>query len=117
MSDPAQTEEVTDQAQRVESGVAFPGETDADIFVQASFIESGNQLQMALIGTEPVILIQPEYDAEANEVTFVVTAVDLDPPGLVEVLEVLLDTARTMAEQQAEQIAEADAIELEATRA
>jgi hypothetical protein len=97
----------------IESGVAFATEVDAEVFVQATFIESGQQMHMAIIGTEPVLLIQPEYDADANEVNFLVTAVDLDPEGLVEVLDVLLDAAKLMVSQQAEAQAADDLAELE----
>lgn len=86
----------------VESGAAFAQETDAEVTVQAHFMESGNQLQQVFIGLQPVLLMQPEYDADANEVTFVVTAVDLDPTSLVAVLRVMLDAAEEMARQQAE---------------
>ena len=87
--------------QTVQSGSTFDAlEDDVDVFVEATFIESGSQLQMALIGSEPVLLIQPEYDEDERALKFVLTAVDLDPEGLVEVLELILDTARTMAEGQ-----------------
>lgn len=86
----------------IESGAAFAADTDAEISVEASFLESGNQLQQVFVGLEPVLLIQPEYDADVNQVKFVLTAVDLDPTGLIEVLEVILDAAREMAIQQAE---------------
>lgn len=88
----------------VESGVAFAGETDAEVFVEATFLQSGNQLQNVFIGLEPVILVVPEYDAEANEVKFVLTVVDLDAQGLVSILDVLLDAAKEMAEQQGEDV-------------
>lgn len=84
----------------VESGAAFPDDTDAEVFVEATFLESGNQLQQVFVGLEPVLLVQPEYDADAHEVKFLVTAVDLNPAGLVEVLELLLDSAKTMVEQE-----------------
>jgi hypothetical protein len=89
-----------------ESGVRFPENPDTQVEVAATFIESGNQMQMAIIGTEPVLLIQPEYNADEDKVTFLLTAVDLDPAGLVQVAEVLLDAANTMAAQQAAAIQE-----------
>ncbi len=96
-----------DNIKAVDSGVAFPDQApDADVSVQARFLESGQQLQQVFIGLEPALVVQPEYDAEENEIIFVTTAVDLDPQGLVDVLEVLLDAAKTMAQQQAEAIAE-----------
>lgn len=96
----------------VESGVRFPDTPDIPIEVAGNFITSGNQMQLALIGTEPVLLVQPEYDAEEGKVTLITTAVDLDAVGLVHVLEALLDSARTIVEvqaQQAAEMAEADA--------
>ena len=81
----------------VESGVSFTQHAGTKVQVEATFLESGNQMQMAIIGTEPVILVQPNFDADDNEVTFILTSVDLGPEGLVEVLEILLDAARTMA--------------------
>lgn len=92
----------------IDSGVAFPDATTADISVQGTFLESGNQLQQLFIGLEPVILIQPEFDAEENEVKFLVTAVDLDPAGLIEVLDVLRDAAEEMVRQQEEETSVAD---------
>lgn len=94
----------------VESGVAFAQETDADVSVEATFIESGNQLQHLFIGLEPVLLIVPEYDADVNEVKFLITAVDLDPQGLVDVLDVILDAAKEMVIQQAEMAADAETV-------
>jgi hypothetical protein len=92
----------------VESGVRFPSAAPGGVetVVSATFLESGNQLQQVFIGLQPVLVIQPEYDAEKNVVDLVTIAVDLDPAGLVETLEVLLDAAKTMAAQQAEAIAE-----------
>lgn len=105
---------MTDNTERVESGVAFPEHEDTEISVQATFLESGNQLQHLFIGLEPVILVQPEFDAEANEVTFIVTAVDLDPKGFLEILNLLKDSAEEMvrrdAERQAEQAAADEAL-------
>lgn len=83
----------------VESGVSFTQHAGTKVQVEATFLESGNQMQMAIIGTEPVLLVQPNFDADDNEVTFILTSVDLGPEGLVEVLEILLDAARTMAEE------------------
>ena len=95
-----------------ESGVRFPETPNTPVEVAGNFIQSGHQMQMALIGTEPVLLVQPEYDAETKSITLITTAVDLPPRGLVLVLEALLDGARTIAEvqeQQAAEQAEADA--------
>lgn len=95
-----------------ESGVRFPESPDTPVEVAGNFIQSGYQMQMALIGTEPVLLVQPEYDAEEGKVTLITTSVDLPPAGLVLVLEALLDGARTIVEvqaQQAAEMAEADA--------
>lgn len=95
-----------------ESGVRFPDLPDTPVEVAGNFITSGTQMQMVLVGTEPVLVVQPEYDAEAKRVTLITTAVDLPPGGLVHVLESLLDGARTIVEvqeQQAAEIAEADA--------
>lgn len=101
----------TPNTQTVESGVRFPSAAPGGVETQvsATFLESGNQLQQVFIGLQPVLVIQPEYDAETNVVDLVTIAVDLDPAGLVETLEVLLDAAKTMAQQQAEAIAEARA--------
>ena len=100
---------MTENKQTVESGVRFPNAAPGGVETQvsATFLESGNQLQQVFIGLQPVLVIQPEYDADTNSVDLVTIAVDLDPAGLVETLEVLLDAAKTMAEQQAEAIAEA----------
>lgn len=86
----------------IESGVRFTGLEDFETQVAATFIESGNQMQMAIIGTEPVLLVQPNFDADENVVTMILTAVDLPPKGLIEVLELLLDGARTIVRQQDE---------------
>lgn len=85
-----------------ESGVRFPDMEDTPVEVAGNFIQSGNQMQMAIIGTEPVLLVQPEYDAEEGRVTLITTAVDLPPAGLVRVLEALLDGARTIVAIQDE---------------
>lgn len=89
-----------------ESGVRFPEIPDTKVSMAAQFIESGNQMSMAIIGTEPVLLIQPEFDADANEVTLITTAVDLPPEGLIHVLEALLDGTREIVSIQAQQRAE-----------
>ena len=96
------------ETMKVESGVRFPNAAPGgvDVQVSATFLESGNQLQQVFIGLQPVLVIQPEYDADTNSVDLVTIAVDLDPAGLVETLEVLLDAAKTMAAEQAEAIAE-----------
>lgn len=96
--------ENTPETAIVESGVAFPDESTAEVSVVATFIESGNQLQQIFLGLEPVLLIQPEYDADENEVKFIVTAVDLDPRGLVDVLDVIRDAAEEMVRQQDEAV-------------
>jgi len=96
-----------------ESGVAFPNQAPtAQVAVEATFIEPGNQMQMALIGSEPVLLLQPQYDAETNSITLVLTAVALDPIALEQVVGIVADASQEMAsvqrKQQAE-MAEADA--------
>lgn len=101
----------------VESGVRFPELPDSPVAVAATFIESGDQLQMALIGVEPVLLIQPEFEAETGIVTLLATAVDLPPAGLVQVLESLLDGAKSIVDQQAEAIAEARSAAIDAANA
>ena len=104
--------------QTVESGVRFPNAAPGGVETQvsATFLESGNQLQQVFIGLQPVLVVQPEYDAETNTVDLVTIACDLDPAGLVETLEVLLDAAKTMAAQQAEAIeaVQVRALELQA---
>lgn len=85
-----------------ESGVRFPEHPDTELTVSATFLRCGEQLQQVFIGLEPVIVIQPEYDAEEDQVTFVVTACDLDPEGLIRVLDVLRDSAEEMLKQQVE---------------
>lgn len=99
------------ETMKVESGVRFPHAAPGGVTteVSATFLESGNQLQQVFIGLQPVLVVQPEYDADTNTVDLVTIACDLDPAGLVETLEVLLDAARTMAAQQAEAIAQARA--------
>lgn len=104
----------------VESGVRFPDLPDTPVEVAGNFIQSGHQMQMALIGSEPVLLVQPEYDAEEGQVTLITTAVDLPPAGLLHVLDVLTDGVKTIVEAQAQQEAaqaEADAGLLEAQAA
>lgn len=104
----------------VESGVRFPDLPDTPVEVAGNFIQSGHQMQMALIGSEPVLLVQPEYDAEEGQVTLITTAVDLPPAGLLHVLDVLTDGVKTIVEVQAQQEAaqaEADAGLLEAQAA
>ena len=106
------------ETMKVESGVRFPNAAPGgvEVAVSATFLESGNQLQQVFIGLQPVLVVQPEYDADANAVDLVTIAVDLDPAGLVETLEVLLDAAKTMAAQQAEaeETIRARALELQA---
>lgn len=118
--EPANSTEAIDEAVRdyvtpptlsAESGVRFPDMPETPVEVAGNFITSGTQMQMVLVGTEPVLVVQPEYDAEEGRVTLITTAVDLPPAGLVHVLESLLDGARTIVEvqeQQAREIAEAD---------
>jgi len=84
------------------SGPRFADHPNIMTEVAGTFIESGNQMQMVLIGHEPVIVVQPEYDADENKITLVLTTVDLPPQGLVEVLEALLDATREIAAQQQE---------------
>ncbi len=86
-----------------ESGVRFPDLPDTLVSVAGNFIMSGNQMQMAIIGTEPILVVQPEYDADENEVTLITTAVDLPPAGLIHVLEALLDGTREIVRIQTEQ--------------
>ena len=82
----------------VESGVAFPKQAPgAEVSVEATFIEPGNQMQMVLVGSEPVLVLQPEYDADANTIRFVLTAVALDPIGLEEVVDIVQDAVEEMA--------------------
>lgn len=109
--DAAIREYVTPPTLTAESGVRFPDMPETPVEVAGNFITSGTQMQMVLVGTEPVLVVQPEYDAEEDRVTLITTAVDLPPGGLVHVLESLLDGARTIVEiqeQQAREIAEAD---------
>jgi len=96
-------EYVTPPVLTAESGVRFPDHPDTPIEMAGNFITSGNQMQMVLVGTEPVLVVQPEYDAETRRITLITTAVDLPPAGLVQVLEALLDSARTIVEIQAQQ--------------
>lgn len=85
-----------------ESGVAFPQHPDTEVSVAGTFIRSGEQLQNLFIGLEPVVVIQPEYDADEDHVTFNIVAVDLDPAGLIEILDILKDGAEAMVAQQRE---------------
>lgn len=94
----------------IESGVAFAHETSADVSVEATFIDSGEQLQHIFVGLEPILIIQPEYDADDDSAKFIITAVDLPPQGLVSVLEVLLDSAKQMVKQDLERLAEIEAV-------
>ena len=82
------------------SGVRFPDMPDTLVTIAGNFIESGNQMQMAIIGTEPILVVQPEYDADENEVTLITTAVDLPPAGLIHVLEAMLDGVREIVRIQ-----------------
>lgn len=106
-------EYLTPPTLNAESGVRFPDMPDVLVNVAGNFIQSGNQMQMLLIGTEPVLAVQPEYDAEANEVTLITTAVDLPPAGLVHVLEVLLDGVREIVRIQEQQADDAPVAPLE----
>lgn len=85
------------------SGVRFPDLPDTLVTIAGNFITSGNQMQMAIIGTEPILVVQPEYDADENEVTLITTAVDLPPAGLIHVLEAMLDGTREIVRIQEEQ--------------
>lgn len=89
-----------------ESGVRFPDLPDIPVEVAGNFITSGTQMQMVLVGSEPVLVVQPEFDAEEGRVTLITTAVDLPPAGLVHVLEALLDGARTIVQIQEDQAVE-----------
>lgn len=103
---------VTPPTVTAESSVRFPDLPETPIEVAGNFIQSGTQMQMVLVGTEPVLVVQPEFDVEENQVTLITTAVDLPPGGLVLVLEALLDGAREIAEQASEleaEMREADA--------
>ena len=83
-----------------ESGVRFPDLPNTLVSVAGNFITSGNQMQMIIVGTEPILVVQPEYDADENEVTLITTTVDLNPAGLVHVLEALLDGTREIVRIQ-----------------
>lgn len=101
-----------------QTNVRFPEQPDVPIEVAGNFILSSyGQMQMVLVGTEPVVLIQPEYDAEEGVFTLITTAVDLPPAGLVTVLEALLDGVRTIVAVQEQEAAFAtyDVVEQEAT--
>lgn len=100
------TDYVTPPVLVTESGVRFPDLPDTPVEVAGNFIQSGHQMQMALIGSEPVLLVQPEYDAEEGRVTLITTAVDLPPAGLLHVLDVLADGVKTIVQIQAQQEAE-----------
>lgn len=91
----------------IESGPRFKGPEGEDIetTVAATFIQvADGQLGHLFIGNEPVIVVQPEYDAEAPLITLNITGVEINPPGLVEILEILLDAARTMVEVDVEHL-------------
>ena len=91
--------------------VRFPGSLTESVRVEATFIESGTQLQQVFIGTEPVLVVQPEYDADSDTVTMIVTAVDCDVFSLPEVLGYLLDGANEMYAQALRMRAEQEAQE------
>lgn len=110
-------EHLTPPVVTAESGVRFPDLPDTLVSVAGNFITSGSQMQMVLVGSEPVLVVQPEFDADENEVTLITTAVDLPPAGLVQVLEALLDGTREIVRIQAEQAAEDDAAVAERARA
>lgn len=100
---------MTNEPITAQSGVAFPEHPDTRVAVEATFLESGNQLQQVFIGLQPVLVVQPEYDAEEDQVTFLVTAVDLPPAGLLQVLESLKDGVEEIIriqEEQGKEIAE-----------
>lgn len=91
----------------VQSGVSFTGPEGEDIpiSVAATFLQvSDGQLGHVFIGNEPILVIQPEYDADTREVTLNLTGVEINPPGLVEILEALLDAAKTMVERDIEHL-------------
>lgn len=99
-----------------ESGVRFPELPDTPVEIAGNFITSGTQMQMVLVGTEPILVVQPEYDADEDRVTLITTAVDLPPAGLIHVLESLLDGARTIVMVQERQAAEFEEAVAQRTR-
>lgn len=101
---------MTDQTYTT-SGVAFASDPDVTVEVQGTFMESGNQLHQVFIGLEPVLLVQPEFDADERALTLLLTTVDLPPRQILEVLEKLTDAVKeivSIQEQQAEEIRRAD---------
>jgi hypothetical protein len=87
----------------IESGVRFAAHPDTAVEVDSTFLRSeAGQLRTVFVGVEPAVLIQPEYDADSNTVTLILTACDLDPAGLLELLATLADAAEQMVAQQVE---------------
>lgn len=78
------------------SGVQFPELGETALAVETTFVQSGSQMQMLLVGTEPVLVVQPEYRADEKKVTFVTTAVDLNAEAMLPVLEALVEATREM---------------------
>lgn len=92
----------------IESGPRFKGPEGEDIeaTVAATFLQiADGQLGHVFVGNEPVIIVQPEFDADDMQITLNITGVEINPPGLVEILEILLDAARTMVERDIEHLA------------
>lgn len=91
----------------IESGIRFKGPEGEDIetVVNATFLQvADGQLQQVFVGVEPVLVIQPEFHAEEMTVHLNLTGVEINPPGLVEILEALLDAAKTMVEVDEEHL-------------
>ena len=54
--------------------------------------ESGSGiLRQVALGYQPIVLIEPVIDDEAQEVKFVVDATDVDPEALIELFEMLTE--------------------------
>lgn len=95
----------------IESGVRFKGPEGEDIetTVAATFLQvADGQLGHVFVGNEPILVIQPEFDADDMTVTLNLTGVEINPPALVEILETLLDAARTMVEVDEQHLATLD---------
>lgn len=104
----------------LDSGVHFPELEDTKVEVETTFVESGSQVQMLLLGTEPVLVVQPEFNADERKVTFVVTAVDLNAEGMVPVLAALSDATeeivehvKVMREEAAEEVFDVNHVDLD----
>lgn len=83
----------------IDSGPYFPDLAGVGMEVATTFMRSGSQMQMLLVGTEPVLVVQPEYSAENDKVTFVITAVDLNAEGMLPVLRALTEATEEMISQ------------------